>query len=608
MDGLTTRRLVTELNQQLTGSRIEKIYQPNYSDLVFSLRAQGIGQTRLLMSAHKQFARVHLLQEERPDNPKEPPMFCMLMRKHIENGRISGIVQQGNSGELGVCGWDRVVEIHIEALDELGDVRMYRLICELMGRHSNVILCREEGDKGWRIIDAIVRVTEGMSRHREVVPGAPYVAPPEQHKHEIAELTASDFSGIDPTVWNARANAMYLVDKISGLGPVSAREILHRASQAAMRDGSKSASDITWREATSLITGVMEGNESATVALDELGRATECAPFQLTHRGAFASCPSMSEAIRRRFADNGEMLYHSHLQDELRRVAMEHLDKLRGKRTKLEQSLAESLDESIYRVKAELLTAYAHQIEKGETRVVLPNYYEQDEPLAIELQPALSPIENAQRYFKFATKRKRAATTVAEQLAQTRLDIRYLDEVLESVRDTALDNLEQVRRELISQGFMQEKPQKQKGKRKPVREEKREAKPDEFLSEDGYLIRVGRNNLQNDRLTLRQSDKADVWLHVKDQPGSHVVIRRDGPAEVPEETIEEAALLAAYFSRGRDSANVAVDITEIRHVWKPNGARPGLALYNNQRTLFVTPERALLHPILTRSQGAPASS
>lgn len=589
MDGLTTRRLAIELEQSLVGSKIEKIHQPGERDLVFSLRVQGIGQMRLFLSAHKQFARVHLLQNERPENPKEPPMFCMLLRKHIEGGRIVGISQHG---------WDRVVEICIESIDEIGDVRTYRLICELMGRHSNILLCRDEGDRGLRIMDAIVRVTEQMSRHREVLPGAPYIAPPAQNKHEISELAASAFTGIDDSAWLSKSNTMYVVERIAGVGPVSAREILYRASRQPAQDEAQSPGQRIYREAVSLINAVENASEPPSVAVDEMGRATECAPFQLTHRPSFAVCLSMSEAVRRRFADTGEVLYHSHLQDELRRIVSEHLDKLRGKQMKLEQSLAESADEGIYRVKAELLTAFAYQIEKGQDRVVLPNYYEEDQPLAIDLDPALDAIQNAQRYFKYASKRKRAASSVDEQLTLTRLDIRYLDEVMESLRDTAVDNLEQIRLELISQAFMQEKPQK-RGKR-PAREEKRESKPDSFLSMDGFLIRVGRNNLQNDKLTLRQSEKQDLWLHVKDQPGSHVVVRRENQNDIPQTTIEEAALLAAYFSRGRDSANVAVDITEIRHVWKPNGARPGLALYDHQRTLFVTPERSLVEPILTR--------
>lgn len=596
MDGLTMRRLTIELASRLQGSKIEKIYQPGERDLVLSVRQSGVGTAKLFLSAHKQFARVHFLAEERPDNPQEPPMFCRFLRKHIEGGRIVDVVQHD---------WDRVIEFRIEGIDELGDVRVYSLICELMGRHSNILLCREEQDR-LRIMDAIVRVTEAMSRHREVLPGAPYIAPPAQHKATYLDTTADALTGLDALQATSRANAMYLVERVAGLGPVSAREILHRAN---VGDTSAPFAERVAQNLHRLVDVVMKEGEAASVSLDELGRATECAPFFLTHRHNYAACPSMSEAIRRRFADTGQVMYHSHLQDELRRVVDDAIDKLRGKRLKLEQSLTESADEGIYRIKAELLTAYAYQVEKGETRVVLENYYEDNAPMAIDLDPAFDAIENAQRYFKQATKRKRAASLVAEQLDATNADMRYLEEVLESLRDAGIENLEQIRRELVSQGFLQERQTKHKGKGKPQKstKDKIESKPDMYISEDGLVIRVGRNNLQNDRLTLRQSDKDDLWLHVKDQPGSHVVVEKGDVDEIPETTVEEAALLAAYFSRGRDSSSVAVDITRIRHVWKPNGARPGLVLYDHQRTLFVTPDRSLVEPILVRrADGEPS--
>ncbi len=590
------RRLARELDETLRGAKIEKIYQPGDRDIVMALRVPGQGGMRLFLSAHKQFARVHFLADERPENPQEPPMFCMLLRKHLEGGRIASIQQHG---------WDRVIAFRIEAIDELGDVRVYTLIAEVMGRHSNLILCRAEADgEPLRIIDSIVRVTEAMSRHREVVPGAPYIAPPEQHKQPLEELPPTAFAGIDATNWLSRANAMFIVDRVAGVGPVSAREILHRASLRCERQPEESPSEAVLAEARTVIDCAVHMSEAASVALDDMGRAMECAPFSLTHRTSYAPCPSMSEAIRRRFADTGEVLYHSHLQDELQRAVMEHLDKLRGKRVKLEESRAESEDEGVYRVKAELLTAFAHEFAKGDTSVVLPNYYQDNEPMLIELDPALDPIGNAQRYFKMASKRKRAASSVMEQLEATERDIRYLEEVMESLRDASLENLEQVRAELIGQGFLQEKPTKRKRNtgRSPKQSKPPVSKPDVYISENGFAIRVGRNNLQNDRLTLRQSDKQDLWLHVKDQPGSHVVIERGQAEEIPEETIEEAALLAAYFSRGRDSATVPVDITEIRHVWKPNGARPGFVLYDHHRTLFVTPDRNVLDAILRRRQ------
>ncbi|KRW92397.1 fibronectin-binding protein [Alicyclobacillus tengchongensis] len=589
MDGLTMRRLANELNSALTGAKIEKIHQPGERDLVISLRSPGMGSRRLLISAHKQFARMHFLAHEKPDNPPEPPMFCMLLRKHLEGGRIVGVAQQG---------WDRVIELHVESIDELGDVRVYSLVCEMMGRHSNIILCRNHDDGTKGVIDAIVRVTEAMSRHREVLPGCPYVPPPAQPKQAIQSLTKGAFAAVDAAHWLSRANVMLVVERLAGVGPVSAREILFRASRMRAMD----AGEAVFHCAEALVTCVEQASERPSVAIDEMGRAVECAPFLLAHRDRYADCPDMSEAIRRRFADTGEILYHSRLQDELVRVVADQIDKLRGKRVKLEASLADSADEERYRVQAELLTAFAYQVPKGASRVELPNYYREGEVLSIELDPALDAIANAQRYFKLATKRKRAQSAVAAQMAETERDLAYLEAVMQSLADTSLDNLEQVRRELISQGFLTPKMQRRKPGSKRGRETSRdpEAKPAAYLSEDGFVMRVGRNNLQNDRLTLRTSAKHDLWLHVKGEPGSHVVIDRGQAESIPESTIEEAALLAAYFSRARDSATVPVDITEVRNVWKPNGARPGFVLYDQQRTLFVTPDRTEVESILQR--------
>lgn len=602
MDGLTIRRLAAELHEQLTGSKIEKIYQPANRDLVLLVRTPARKSCRLLLSAHKQFARVHLLDDERPENPKEPPMFCMLLRKYVEGGRIVAIEQQRR---------DRILHIIIEAYNEVGDITTYALICELMGRHSNLVLARWEANErepSWHVIDAIVRVTEAMSRFREVLPGAPYMAPPAQSKTLPENITEADLHGVDTSRWLARTNVMTLVDLVAGIGPTTAREVLHRASLQSQRQPDESPLSLVANAMQSLGDCVETSSESSSVSLDDMGRATECAPFLLTHRHDYALCPSMSEAIRRRFADTGEVLYHSHLQDELHRIVAEHIDRLRGKRVKLEQALSDSEDESEYRVKAELLTAFAYDIEKGMERVVLQNYYDDNLPVAIELDPALDAIGNAQKYYKQAAKRKRAARSVVEQLENTRMDISYLENVQEALRDAGLENLEQIRRELVSQQFMTVSTKAKKKRGSLIQPKSRtESVPESFVSSDGFVIRVGRNNLQNDRLTFRQSARDDIWMHVKDQPGSHVVVRRNQTPEIPQTTLEEAAILAAYFSRGRDSANVPVDFTEIHNVWKPNGARPGFALYEHQNTVYVTPDRSLLEPLFARQHVAESS-
>ncbi|WP_304458370.1 Rqc2 family fibronectin-binding protein [Alicyclobacillus sendaiensis] len=585
MDGWTLRRLARELNNALRGARIDRIYQPGERDLVLAVRSAHLGARRLYVSAHQQFARVHFLADERPDNPATPPMFCVLLRKHIEGGRILRVTQPG---------WDRVLEIEIEALDDLGDRRTYALVCEIMGRHSNIVLVETRDDQSRWIIDSAVRVSEDMSRYRSVLPGIPYVAPPPQPKKPVEACEPEDFLGVDPSAGASRANQMAIVEKLAGTGPVTAREILHRAIA---RTGSAEPTSIH-RAALELRAAVEEGQEPPSVGLDGVGRAVECAPFRLTSRDRFAECETMSDAIRRLFADTGESLRQSRLARELVRAVREHMDRLQGKLVRLEQEWEDAAAEDALRVQAELLTAYAHEVPRGASEVELPNYYDDNRPLRIELDPALDAIGNAQRLFRMAAKRKRARQWIEAEREHTLRDLRYLEDVLQALGDTSLENLEEVRRELEAQGFLAPTGRRGTGggKRRAA-----ESEPHAFRSSDGLVIRVGRNNIQNDRLTFRKADKRDLWLHVKDAPGSHVVIERGQADEIPERTVEEAAVLAAYFSRMRDSANVPVDVTEIRHVWKPNGARPGFALYDHQRTLYVTPERSLVESIMSRT-------
>ncbi|MCL6548059.1 MAG: NFACT RNA binding domain-containing protein [Alicyclobacillus sp.] len=349
----------------------------------------------------------------------------------------------------------------------------------------------------------------------------------------------------------------------------------------------------------------LAGKEPATIGLDELGRPVAAAPFRLTcqrHREA----PSFNHALDWVHAASVTLAHESALARELTRAVGDHIDRLTGKLAKLAQMERDSAEHERLRISGELLVTYASQIPKGQTLVELPNYYDDNRPLAIELDPALSAIENAQRYFKWSSKRKRSIPILAAERAEAERDLRYLEDVLVHLQDASAERLEAIREELAQQGFLR-KSGRQKDGRQAGRSKERAGRPadrirpDEFLSADGFIIRVGRSNLQNDRLTLRSSQPTDIWLHVKDQPGAHVVIQADR-RDVPDSTLAEAALLAAYFSKARDSANVAVDYTLVKHVWKPGGARPGQVLYDHHKTLFVTPDRDKVEEILRRTR------
>ncbi len=342
----------------------------------------------------------------------------------------------------------------------------------------------------------------------------------------------------------------------------------------------------------------LDGREGPHLGLDELSRPVAAAPHQLRHTASHMPTASLSEALEQLYTEVTTRAASAQAASELIRVVEERIDKLRGKAASLREELAASQQHETWRIKGELLTAFAAQVQKGMRAVELPNYYDEGQPLLVELDPALGAIENAQRYFKEASRHKRAIPALTEQLQQVEADIAYLEGVLVHLRDADASIVAQIRQELEDQGFV-----RTRRSQRVQRNERESDKPDQYISSDGFVIRVGRNNRQNDRLTLRSSQPHDVWLHVKDQPGSHVVIetRRQ---EVPQRTLEEAALLAAYFSKARDSANVPVDYTLVKHVWKPHGARPGHVLYEHHRTLYVTPDRRLLAPLFdTRRDG-----
>jgi predicted ribosome quality control (RQC) complex YloA/Tae2 family protein len=601
MDGLAIAALVREWRVRYRGAKIDRIHQPAERQLVLTVRREGT--SRLLLSAERGSERAHTLFHGRPDNPQEPPMFCMLARKHLVGGRIRDVRQHE---------WDRILELVVENVDELGDPATYVLVLELMGKHSNLILCTADArGNPQRIVDSVVRVTPDLSRVRQVLPGLAYQRPPAQERQPIDTLTADQLADLHlGDLVDDKAKSIALVRRVAGVGPVSAREALHRARLLQIteeRDGNGDEATRIVRALQALWQATRTGSEAASLGLDEMSRPRACAPFQLTHTPKRQTLASFDEALAAFAADNAQWQAQTGAKAQLTRTLLDQIDRLRGKEAKLQAELADAERHESLRVAGELLTAFAHQVEKGSTEVTLPNFYEENQPLTIRLDPAKSAIENAQAYFKQASKRKRALTLAASELEQTQSDLRYLEECLLHVQDSDSDELTALREELAEQGFLKASRRgagSGRGGRKS--RESNRTRPYTFTSSDGWTIRVGRSNLQNDRLTLRQSAPDDIWLHVKDQPGSHVVIRRQAET-VPQQTLAEAALLAAYFSKARDSSNVAVDYTEVRHVWKPSGARPGLVLYNQQRTLFVTPDRSLLRPLLEQ-EGQPSNS
>lgn len=614
MDGLGIRVLTGEWNEWFAGARIEKVHQPTAREVVLTLRKGG-KTTRVLLSAHRQLARAHLLRQVRPGNPQEPPMFCMLLRRRIEGGRVMRVWQPG---------WERILCLDIEAQNDIGDVIHYVLALEVMGKHSNLIFClaNEDGSPD-KIVDAIVHVTPDMSRVRKVLPGHLYALPPAQNKVEIKNLDAVTLETALTGVTTTKEAQRAIMGVLLGAGPDTAREALHRAqvglntpepSEASAdrdRDTAGNAVAIAKDDISRLLetlhqlyTKAEQRQEPASVLQDQLGQAVAAAPFLFSNGLRVVKLASFDAALERLYE---AALTRSQFSADYRWMVQSvsnTLDRLRGKLAKLDSEREESLDADSPRIVGELLMAYLYQVPKGASHVELPNFYDDDTPLAISLDPALSATQNATRYFKLASKRKRALPLIAQAMAKTSQDIAYLESVLQLLEQTDPGHYGPIRTELERQGFLLKKRRsegkaKQKAQGKHLHAEQI-GRPDEFISTDGFTIRVGKSNLQNDRLTLKFGKPDDIWLHVKDAPGSHVLIEADHK-EVPKATLHEAALLAAYFSKLRTSINVPVDFTEVRHVWKPNGARPGYVLYDNQKTLYATPDKTLIGEILNRS-------
>lgn len=562
-DGLVTRAVVNELKQSLIGGRIHKIYQPFDSDILLIIRNQK-KNFQLYISTSANFSRIHLTNERYP-NPQQPPMFCMLMRKHLEGSIIKNIHQ---------VSLDRIVHIELETRDELEDISTKTLVAEIMGRHSNIILVDKNTKK---IIDSLKHLPPSVNSYRTVLPGSLYVSPPEQNK--LNPLTADKDAILKKVDFNQGKMHEQLVKHFAGLSPTMSKEIVHRAGLANKE---------TLPQA---FLTVMESirNEKYTFEIVRSQREVYSI-ISLTHiDGERTAYSSLNEMLDRFYFGKAERDRIKQQAQDLEKFLSNELNKNKRKLKKLEKTLQDSEKAQKYQLYGELLTAYMHQIKRGMKQVELENYYEPGEKVTIELDPLKTPAENAQAYFHKYTKAKNAVDIVKQQIEETYENIAYFELLLVQMEKASIEDIAGIREELEEQGIIKRKRQKEKKKNdKP--------KLETYQSSEGIPILVGKNNKQNEYLTLKLANKNDTWLHAKDIPGSHVVIRSE---QFGDATLHEAAMLAAYFSKAKQSSNVAVDYTKIRYVKKPNGAKPGFVTYTNQKTLYVTPDEDLVRKLRT---------
>lgn len=567
LDGIVTRALVHEL-QSCVGARIHKIYQPTEYDLVLHLRGASVAG-RLLLSAHPSMPRLHWTQQPWA-NPAEPPMFCMLLRKHCEGGVVEAIRQVDT---------ERIVEIDVRHRNELGDMTVKRLIVELTGRHSNIILM----DPATGVIhDGIRHVTPAISRFRVVLPGSAYVRPPDQGKRDPLHEDEAGFRAVLAAAGenaSSRELARAIVDGYTGISPLLAQEIVHRAGGDAA---------VLWPVFREVMRDAAE-HRYMPVIVEAADGKTVFSAFDLTHvAGEKRRFDSMHACVEAFYREKAEREFVRQRTADLTRIVTGEIAKNERKIARLQETLAEAQDAERYRRYGELLTAYLHTVRRGDERAEVVDFYdERQRTLSIPLDPQLSPSENAQRYFRKYTKLKNSLAAATEQLEAAQAEIRYLETVLQALENAGPEDIDDIREELASQGYIQHRGPSAGGAKK------KDGRPAVlmFRSSEGVPILVGKNNKQNDYLTHRLADPDDMWLHTKEIPGSHVVIRA---ASFGEATLHEAAMLAAYYSKARHSGNVPVDYTRIRHVRKPNGAKPGFVIYERHKTLFVTPDEAVI--------------
>lgn len=567
-DGVVTRAVTRELDQ-LVGGRISRIHQPFKTDLVFIIRAQG-GNQKLLLSANPTYPRIHLTTEEFI-NPAVAPMFCMLLRKYCEGGVIESIQQ---------IEMERMIHIDVKSRDELGDISKKRIIVEIMGRHSNIILVDPETNT---ILDSVMHVTHGISQYRQVLPGRTYIVPPSQGKRNPLTVTEQEFTGL--LNWNAGKLDKQLVDQFSGLSPLLAKEVIHRAKL--------STRDQVWTVFHRLMQEVNQHQYQPTIVQTKDKTVFSVTPLTHVADGEVTSFDSVSECLQTFYEVKAQRDQVKQKVHDLIRLVTNEKQKNEKKIEKLQATLVEAQDADQFRLYGELLTANLHQIKRGDTELVTVNWYDENAAtIQIPLDPLKTPSENLQSYYKRYNKAKNSMQIVEEQITLAREEIEYLEGLLVQLEHANVLEAADIREELVEQGYLRDR-QKRSGKKK------KELLPEieTYTSSDGIPIYVGKNNKQNDYLTNKLANGGDTWLHAKDIPGSHVVIRS---REIPDQTLLEAAMLAAYFSKSRQGSLVPIDYTLVKYVKKPSGAKPGFVIYDNQRTLYVTPEESLVRTL--RSQ------
>ena len=574
MDGLTVGFAAEELNGLLAGGRVDRITQPERDTVILVIRA-GNENRQLLLCASPNNARCHLTAS-RFSNPLEPPALCMLLRKQLLGARVISVRQIGG---------DRIVHIDLDTISEMGDHQLRRIVLEIMGRHSNLILLDENG----RILEAARHVSAEMSRVRQVQPGLAYEEPPAQDRLPRESLTGSRL--LERILREGEAPfERALADSVRGLSRPAAREIAFRVERAGEIVPREELEAVC--ERTAELLARLDRMKSPRVLYSESGEAEEVFPFPYLSRDLSRQkeFPTLSAALEAYFGTRDAQDRLKQRSASMVRLLKGHVERCGKKLALQEEELAGAERMEEYRIMGEVLNAHLYELKTGMAEAVLDNWYAPDGgKITIPLDIRLTPGQNAQRYFKKYRKARSARETAAEQREKTLEELDYLEGMLLDVdKCVGESELEEIRAELVRTGYMKRVTNRHQQRALP------QSRPYRYESDDGITILVGKNAAQNDRLTLGAKPD-EMWLHAREMPGSHVIIQAEG--DIPRRTLQQAAELAAWYSRGQRSSSVPVDYTRRRYVKKPSGAAPGKVIYTRQKTAYITPEEQEIRAI-----------
>lgn len=557
-DGVVAKNVVIELSDILVGGRIEKIYQPEQDEILILIRTKG-QNLKLILSANASYPRIHITNLSK-ENPANPPVFCMLLRKHLSGGKII---------KVEFYDFERIISVHVEAVNELGDTTYKKLLIEIMGKHSNIMLLND----GDIILDSIKHIDSDISRVREVMPARPYILPPAQDKVSPETLD------IDSFFKNAKNHSelrisKYLLNNIKGFSPLLCEEVCHRAEidgRTIIDDLSDTDLEKVKYNLNKIISNIAVSSFSPCIAwADETkSKPIDFHSLEITQYSNIEYIPSISSTLDLFYTskDTAERLVQK--KSDLTKVLNNGIDRCNKKISIHQETLRDVADREKLKLYGELLTANIYCIPKNSKQVSLLNYYsENSEYVDIPLDENMLPQENAQRYYKKFTKAKSAYSFTSTQLEEAFRELEYLESVLQNLESaTTTQEIDEIRQELVEVGYVNQ------SRKSKIKKNLKALEPFLYKSSDGFDVFVGRNNIQNDFLTLKMSSSNDIWFHTKNIPGSHVIVKKQS-GDVPENTLLEAALIAAYHSKGKLSSHVEVDYTQVKNVKKQTVRSP----------------------------------